>query len=54
MCNIDTKLTRDEIIQKINEKIDEFNNNREKQKLKAFKFLIQSSKSKSSTKIRTI
>lgn len=54
MCNIDTKLTRDEIIQKINEKIDELNNNREKQKLKAFKFLIQSNKSKSSTKIRTI
>ncbi len=54
MCNIDTKLKTDEIIQKINEKIDELNNNREKQKLKAFKFLIQSSKSKSSTKIRTI
>lgn len=54
MCNIDTKLTRDEIIQKINEKIDELNNNREKQKIKAFKFLIQSNKSKSSTKIRTI
>jgi len=52
MCNIDTKLSRDKIIEKINEKIDELNSNREKQKLKAFKFLIQSSKS--STKIRTI
>jgi len=56
MCNIDTKLTREEIIEKINEKIDELNNNREKQKLKAFKFLIEvdKTKSRSSTKIRTI
>lgn len=56
MCNIDTKLTRDEIIEKINEKIDELNNNREKQKLKAFKFLLEAdkTKSRSSTKIRTI
>ena len=56
MCNIDTKLTRDEIIEKINEKIDELNNNREKQKLKAFKFLVEAdkTKSRSSTKIRTI
>ena len=56
MCNIDTKLTREEIIEKINEKIDELNNNREKQKLKAFKFLVESdkTKSRSSTKIRTI
>ena len=56
MCNIDTKLTREEIIEKINEKIDELNNNREKQKLKAFKCLVESdkTKSRSSTKIRTI
>lgn len=56
MCNIDTKLSRDEIIEKINEKIDELNNNREKQKLKAFKFLLETDKikSRSSTKIRTI
>ena len=56
MCNIDTKLTREEIIEKINEKIDELNNNREKQKIKAFEFLVESDKTKnrSSTKIRTI
>jgi hypothetical protein len=56
MCNIDTKLSRDKIIEKINEKIDELNSNREKQKLKAFKFLIEAdkTKSRSSTKIRTI
>tara|TARA_Y100000389_G_scaffold187987_1_gene209987 strand:- start:104 stop:826 length:723 start_codon:yes stop_codon:yes gene_type:complete len=56
MCNIDAKLSRDEIIEKINEKIDELNNNREKQKLKAFKFLLETdkTKSRSSTKIRTI
>lgn len=56
MCNIDTKLNTDEIIQKINEKIDELNNNREKQKLKAFKFLVEAdkTKSRSSTKMRTI
>jgi hypothetical protein len=56
MCNVDTKLTRDEIIEKINEKIDELNNNREKQKIKAFEFLVESDKTKnrSSTKIRTI
>ena len=56
MCNVDTKLTRDEIIEKINEKIDELNNNREKQKLKAFKFLLEAdkTKSRSSTKMRTI
>ena len=44
MCNIDTKLKTNEIIQKINEKIDELNNNREKQKIKAFKYLIESDK----------
>ena len=56
MCNVDTKLTRDEIIEKINEKIDELNNNRKKQKIKAFEFLVESDKTKnrSSTKIRTI
>ena len=44
MCNIDTKLTTNEIIQKINEKIDELNNNREKQKIKDFKYLVESDK----------
>lgn len=48
MCNIDTKLTTDEIIQKINEKIDELNNNREKQKIKDFKYLVKSNKNKKS------
>ena len=48
MCNIDTKLTTDEIIQKINEKIDELNNNREKQKIKDFKYLVESDKNKKS------
>ena len=42
MCNIDTKLRTDEIIIKINE----LNNNREKQKIKAFKFLVESDKIK--------
>ena len=53
MCNIDKKLSTDEIIIKINEKMDELNNNREKQKIKAFKFLVESDKikkSRSSTK----
>jgi hypothetical protein len=48
MCNIDTKLRTDEIIIKINEKMDELNNNREKQKIKAFKFLVESDKIKKS------
>ena len=48
MCNIDTELKTDEIIEKINEKIDELNNNREKQKIKAFKFLVESDKTKKS------
>jgi len=56
MYKVDTKLNRDEIIEKNNEKIDELNNNREKQKIKAFEFLVESDKTKnrSSTKIRTI
>lgn len=57
MCNIDTKLTTDEIIKKINEKMDELNNNREKQKIKAFKFLMETDKTKKSrsvTKIKTV
>ena len=48
MCNIDTKLTTDEIIQKINEKIDELNNNREKQKIKIYKYLVELDKNKKS------
>lgn len=49
MCNIDTKLTTDEIIQKINEKINELNNNREKQKIKDFKYLVELDKTNKSS-----
>jgi hypothetical protein len=46
LCNVDNNLSREEIIDKINLKIEELNNNREKQHLSKFKTLIKSDKNR--------
>lgn len=46
MCNVDNNLSREEIIDKINLKIEELYNNREKQQLSKFKSLIKSDKNR--------
>jgi len=46
LCNVDNNLSREEIIEKINLKIDELHNNREKQQLSKFKSLIEFDKNR--------
>lgn len=46
MCNIDNNLSREEIIEKINLKLDELYNNCEKQQLSKFKTLIKLDKNR--------